>query len=110
MLIGRVMRGTAEGPLFPVANRYIRYWFPPSERGGANAIWTSGQRVGMTFAVPLLTLTIGLWGWRSVFFLQAALVLILVLPGIWFLTGDAPEQMARSWDKGAGLHNGESGV
>ena len=48
MLIGRVMRGTAEGPLFPVANRYIRYWFPPSERGGANAIWTSGQRVGMT--------------------------------------------------------------
>jgi sugar phosphate permease len=95
MLIGRVMRGTAEGPLFPVANRYIRYWFPPSERGGANAIWTSGQRVGMTLAVPLLTLAIGLWGWRSVFFLQAALALILVLPGIWFLTGDAPEQMAR---------------
>jgi sugar phosphate permease len=95
MLIGRMMRGAAEGPLFPVANRYIRYWFPPSERGGANAIWTSGQRVGMSVAVPLLALALGLWGWRSVFFLQAALVLILVLPGIWFLTGDTPEQTAR---------------
>jgi sugar phosphate permease len=95
MLVGRVMRGTAEGPLFPVANRYIRYWFPPSERGGANAIWTSGQRVGMTIGVPLLTVALGLWGWRSLFFLQAALVLLLVVPGIWFLTADAPEQMAK---------------
>jgi sugar phosphate permease len=95
MLIGRVMRGTAEGPLFPVTNRYIRYWFPPSERGGANAIWTSGQRAGMTLAVPLLTLTIGMWGWHSALFLQAALIVILVLPSIWFLTGDTPEVMPR---------------
>ncbi len=95
MLIGRVMRGTAEGPLFPVTNRYIRYWFPSSERGAANAIWTSGHRVGMTLAVPLLTLTIGMWGWRFALFLQAAFILILVVPSIWFLTEDAPENMAR---------------
>ena len=91
MLVGRVARGTAEGPLFPVANRYIRFWFPLSERGGANAIWTSGQRVGMTLAVPLLSVAIGMWGWRSAFFLQAAFVLILVVPSVWFLTADAPE-------------------
>ena len=95
MLVGRVMRGTAEGPLFPVTNRYIRNWFPPSERGAANAIWTSGNRVGITCAVPLLTLTIGMWGWRFALFLQAAFILILVVPSIWFLTGDAPEKMAR---------------
>ena len=95
MLVGRMMRGVAEGPLFPVANRYIRYWFPPSERGGANAIWTSGQRVGMTIGVPLLTLALGPWGWRSLFFLQVALILVLVVPGVWFLTADAPEQMTR---------------
>jgi sugar phosphate permease len=95
MLIGRVMRGTAEGPLSPVTNRYIRNWFPPSERGAANAIWTSGNRVGMTLAVPLLTLTIGMWGWRFALFLQAAFILILVVPSIWFLTDDAPENMAR---------------
>lgn len=95
MLVGRVMRGTAEGPLFPVTNRYIRYWFPPSERGSANAIWTSGQRVGMTLAVPLLTLAIGMWGWRSALFLQGAFILFLAVPAIWFLTADAPEDMAR---------------
>ena len=95
MLVGRVARGTAEGPLFPVTNRYVRYWFPPSERGKANAIWTSGQRVGMMLSVPILTLAIGLWGWRSALFLQAAVILILVMPMIWFLTADAPEKMAR---------------
>lgn len=94
MLVGRIVRGTAEGPLFPVANRYIRYWFPPSERGGANAIWTSGQRVGMTLAVPLLSLAIGVWGWRSAFFLQAAFALMIVVPAIWLMTADAPEEMA----------------
>ena len=95
MLIGRVVRGTAEGPLFPVTNRYIRYWFPSSERGAANAIWTTGHRVGMTLAVPLLTLSIGMWGWRSALFMQAAFIFILVVPSIWFLTGDSPEHTAR---------------
>ena len=99
MLVGRVLRGTAEGPLFPVTNRYVHNWFPPSERGGANAIWTSGQRVGMTLAVPLLTLAIGVWGWRSALFLQAAFILILVLPSIWFMTADAPEDMVRIGQK-----------
>lgn len=94
MLAGRVARGTAEGPLFPVANRFIRYWFPPWERGGANAIWTSGQRVGMTLAVPLLSLAIGIWGWRSAFFLQALFLLLVAVPAIWTLTADAPEKMA----------------
>ncbi|MHB8770640.1 MAG: MFS transporter [Syntrophales bacterium] len=94
MLAGRIGRGIAEGPLFPVANRYIRYWFPPAERGGANAIWTSGQRVGMAAAVPLLALAIEAWGWRSALFLQAVFILALVVPAIWFLTADVPERMA----------------
>ena len=95
MLVGRVARGTAEGPLFPVSNRYVRYWFPPSERGKANAIWTSGQRVGMMLSVPLLSLAIGMWGWRSALFLQAGFIFILIMPMIWFLTADAPENMTR---------------
>jgi ACS family glucarate transporter-like MFS transporter len=95
MLIGRVVRGTAEGPLFPVANRYIRCWFPTSERGGANAIWTSGNRVGMALAVPLLALAIGMWGWRSALFLQAVFILILVVPAVWFLTVDTPADMVK---------------
>lgn len=99
MLFGRLVRGTAEGPLFPVANRYIRYWFPPQERGGANAIWTSGQRVGMTLAIPVLSMAIGMWGWQSAFFLQAVSILILVIPAVFFLTADTPEEMTGVGEK-----------
>jgi len=53
----------------------------------------------MTLAVPLLTLAIGVWGWRSALFLQAAFILILVLPSVWFLTADAPEGMVRIGQK-----------
>jgi sugar phosphate permease len=95
MLVGRVVRGLADGPLFPVANRYVRYWFPPWERGGANALWSSGNRVGMTLSVPLLALAIDLWGWRVSFVLQAASILLLVVPTVWLLTADAPEAMTR---------------
>jgi sugar phosphate permease len=49
----------------------------------------------MTLAVPLLTLAIGMWGWRSALFLQSVFILILVVPGIWFLTADTPEGPAR---------------
>jgi nitrate/nitrite transporter NarK len=45
----------------------------------------------MTLAVPLVSAAIGIWGWRSAFFLQAVSVLILVVPSVWFLTADAPE-------------------
>ena len=95
MLAGRIVRGVAEGPLFPVANRYVRYWFPHDERGGANAIWSSGLRVGMTVAVPLLSLVIVMWGWRSALFIQATVIFCLVVPAIWFMTADSPDAMSR---------------
>lgn len=95
LLSGRVARGLAEGPLFPVANRYVRYWFPPSEWGGANAIWTSGQRLGLAISVPLLTMVIAAFGWRSSFLLLAVLALVAVLPAVWFLAADRPEVTRR---------------
>jgi sugar phosphate permease len=95
LLVARSLRGVAEGPVFPVANRYVRYWFPPSERGAANAIWTSGLRIGLAVSVPLFAAVIALFGWRSSFFLQAFVVGGLALPAIWFVTADTPEKMPR---------------
>jgi len=95
MLAARALRGTAEGPLFPLANRYVRFWFPPTERGGANAIWTSGSRIGLAMAVPVLALAIETWGWRSALFLQGVCIAVLLVPAIWFLTADTPEGMHR---------------
>ena len=95
MILGRILRGAAEGPLFPVANRYVKYWFPPNERGRANGIWLTGQPLGLAGAVPLLTLIIFAWGWRAAFFLQVALLLALALPVVWFLTADTPAKSPR---------------
>ncbi|MHB0869965.1 MAG: MFS transporter [Chloroflexota bacterium] len=98
LLVGRASRGVAEGPLFPIANRYVRNWFPPSERGGANAIWTSGQRLGLALSVPILATTIATLGWRHSFFLQAALAALVALPAVWFLMADRPEATKRVGD------------
>jgi sugar phosphate permease len=95
LLAARFFRGLAEGPVFPVANRYVRYWFPPSERGAANALWTSGIRIGLALSVPLFAAVIALFGWRSSFLLQALMVGALVLPAVWFVTADTPEKMPR---------------
>lgn len=95
LIAGRVVRGLGEGPLFPVANRFVRNWFPPSERGGANAIWNTGQRLGLAIAIPVMTLAISLLGWRSSFFLQAGTILIVLVPAVWLLTGDRAEGVAR---------------
>lgn len=95
LLFGRALRGIAEGPLFPIANRYVRSWFPSSERGGANAIWTSGQRLGLGLAVPTMAAVIAIWGWRASFFIQAALFGLLLLPAVWFFTADTPREMRR---------------
>lgn len=95
LLVGRAARGIGEGPMFPIANRFVRNWFPAFERGGANAIWTTGQRVGLAIATPILAATIAAFGWRASFFLQTALVLMLLLPAIWFISGDSPETTAR---------------
>ncbi len=90
LFAGRIARGLAEGPLFPVANRYVRFWFPPRERGRANGIWLTGQRIGSGVAVPLLAAIVALAGWRSAFFLQAALLALFVLPAVWLLAADTP--------------------
>jgi sugar phosphate permease len=90
LLAWRAIRGISEGPLFPVSNRYVRNWFPPSERGGANAIWSSGQRFGLALSIPILTAVTAFIGWRFAFLSQAVAIALLLLPAVWLLTGDRP--------------------
>ena len=34
--------------------RYVKHWFPPHERGQANAVWLVGLMVGISFRLRLL--------------------------------------------------------
>lgn len=92
LLMGRVLRGAAEGPLFPMMSRFVKNWFPPHERGGANAIWLLGSKVGPAFTVPLLLWVISSWGWQASLYGQALLCFLVIVPLLWLMTTDRPHQ------------------
>lgn len=94
MLIARLILGVGEGMHWPMQSSFVKNWFPPNERGKANAVWLIGLMSGPMIAMPFFTWIIGAWGWRPSFFVLAALGFIpLVL--IWFLTTDHPHQNKR---------------
>lgn len=94
MLFSRVILGLCEGMHFPMQSKYIKAWFPPLERGKANAIWSAGMSVAPAIAMPFFTWVIYMTGWRASFFVLAALGLIPLI-ALWYFTADTPRQSKR---------------
>src|ERR1035437_144178 len=42
MIAARLLLGLGEGIHHPMQSKYIKKWFPPQERGRANAVWNIG--------------------------------------------------------------------
>lgn len=94
MLVARVILGLGEGMHWPMQSSFVKNWFPPHERGKANAVWIIGLMVGPAIAMPFFTWIVQDFGWRSSFFVLVALGLIpLIL--LWFWTTDYPKQHKR---------------
>ena len=108
MIIGRILRGGSEGPIFPTMNHLVRGWFPSRERGQANAIWVMGPSLGMAATVPVLALVIPAYGWRVSFLAVAALSLLLGLPATFVMISDRPTESR--WVNAAEAAHIESGV
>lgn len=91
MLISRVVLGVGEGLHWPMQSKYIKNWFPPSERGKANSLWLLGLMLGPALAMPFFTWLVHYYGWKLSFLV---LVLFSVLPLIllWWFTTDHPFQ------------------
>ncbi|CAB3777454.1 putative sulfoacetate transporter SauU [Paraburkholderia caffeinitolerans] len=73
LLACRVVLGAAEGPSFPTSVHAIFKWFPDRHRNVPVAIINQGAAMGMILAglaIPLITKH---WGWRTNFFLLAAI-------------------------------------
>jgi sugar phosphate permease len=94
MLSARVLLGLGEGIHHPMQSKYIKRWFPPQERGRANAVWNIGTSLGPAVAMPIFTWNIAAFGWRSNFWFCLILGLI-PLYLIWFHTTDSPRQHKR---------------
>lgn len=94
IICSRVMLGLGEALHFPMQSKYVKQWFPPRERGKANAIWQTGMAVAPAIAMPLFTFIIHYSGWRMSFFILA-LISIIPLLMVWYLTADTPRQSKR---------------
>jgi sugar phosphate permease len=91
MLAARIILGLGEGMHWPMQSKYVKNWFPPLERGKANATWLVGLMVGPAIAMPFFTWVIQGFGWRDSFFLLTAIG-IIPLCLLWFFTTDHPHQ------------------
>lgn len=91
MLASRVLLGLGEGMHFPMQSKFIKEWFPPNERGKANAVWQTGMALAPAIAMPFFAWLIHAAGWRESFFILLSLGLIplyLVLN----YTADTPQE------------------
>jgi len=90
MLFYRVLLGIAEGPQFALTNTLVKRWFPAREQARANSIWMVGSPLGSAIGFPLTIYMVSTYGWRSSFYVLAALNLIVILPLVLLLVRDCP--------------------
>lgn len=89
MLVTRALLGIGEGFHYPMQSAFVKNWFPPNERGKANAIWLLGVNVAPMLAMPLFVWMVPAFGWRESFFFLAALGIVPFWL-IWRYTADRP--------------------
>lgn len=91
ILAVRIFLGIGQGIYFPAQSLAVKRWFPPWERGRANALYGMGGCIGPVLAVPLFSYLIEQFNWRAVFFIPAVLGFIMTLPFILKIISDGPE-------------------
>jgi ACS family glucarate transporter-like MFS transporter len=79
----RFLLGAGEAVIYPAANQFVSRWIPVRERGIANGWIFAGVGAGAGLSPPLITYLMIHYGWRSSFWVCAALG--LVVGAVWFL-------------------------
>jgi ACS family glucarate transporter-like MFS transporter len=85
-VVVRALFGIGEAPAYPGLNMAIFNWFPKRERGRAVGIMLLGSKIGPVFGIPVATLLMISFGWRSVFWVFGALGLVVALAYYLLLT------------------------
>jgi len=87
----RFLLGAGEAVIYPAANQFVSRWIPVRERGIANGWIFAGVGAGAGLSPPLITYLMIHFGWRSSFWVCAALG--FVAGAVWFLTArDTPAE------------------
>ncbi len=87
----RFSLGMGEAVVYPASNCIVSDWIPSSERGIANGIIFAGVGFGAGVTSPLINYLVLNYGWRSSFWVSAAIGVIV--GAIWyFVARDTPKQ------------------
>ncbi|KAF8374858.1 hypothetical protein PRIPAC_81287 [Pristionchus pacificus] len=82
-VIARLLVGASDACLMPATNSLITRWFPQAERAAAIGLITGGRQIGTLFILPtagyLCTRKDILNGWPAIFYLSAAISLLIAL-------------------------------
>lgn len=95
----RLLLGITHGIQYPNLSVLVKNWFPPHERGTANAIYAMGGCIGPALAIPLYGWLNQSWGWEYSFFVPAALGLACVIPFFLKWVSDQPGDNSYISDK-----------
>jgi ACS family glucarate transporter-like MFS transporter len=91
LLAVRFSLGAGEAVMFPASNRLVANWIPSQERGLANGLIFAGVGAGAGVTPPLVTYIMLHYGWRTSFWMSAAIGVAAGL--IWFwLARNRPEE------------------
>ncbi|RYB03115.1 MFS transporter [Lichenibacterium ramalinae] len=102
----RIVLGVGEAPHFPTCARVSRDWFNIRQRGTATGIWNCASSLGSFVALPLLTLLMVNFGWRSMFVAMGAAG--LVLAAAIFLVFRNPREVDLTAEERAFLTEGDA--
>jgi ACS family glucarate transporter-like MFS transporter len=90
----RFFLGAGEAVIYPAANKFVASWIPVRERGIANGWIFAGVGAGAGLTPPLITYFMVHYGWRSSFWVCAAIGLLA--GAVWFIAArDTPGEHPR---------------
>ena len=87
----RLLFGLAEGATANLMHKLQNNWLLPTERGRGYGIFIGFVYLGIALGMPLVGWLIKLWDWRVMFYISAALTVILVAV-FWLIIRDQPDQ------------------
>ncbi len=85
IIVFRALLGVGEAVIGPCTSKLIQTWFPVQERGKANGVWFTGVLAGQVLAMPLVAGIVSTAGWRTSFYVLAALGLIPAIAAFVFV-------------------------
>lgn len=107
LLVGRLLLGIAEAPMFPASARAVSAWMPAGLRGRANGLVVAAIGLGSAIAPPLVSFVMVRWGWRAAL---AASALPALLTGLAWMRVRTPEERVSPRGQPAGLPRSRSFV